>query len=162
MLGLSVRASIGLICFFAAFVAFMLVSPKKAKAWLSQDMWGFAVSLVGLFVISMISFLRITGDWSVAAVAIGSFVAGAGFLIGLPDFITDRIITRLVLGILLFVGSVGVVIYYVFIPLTKPAIEAFGAFWAHTSASQGLWLVIATVMVIAGVLFIYLFKGESK
>lgn len=172
MFGLPELVTIGLVFFLAAPVVFMLMSPEKAKLWLSHDWWGLLWFALGIAVFILLFLLHAEGNWVAAVVAVGSFVAGCGLLMGLPDWISDVIIQRSNVGYVLIVAGIGVAFYYAIIPIL-PNVYKAGAeivigfekgltvLISDGKASQIFALVAGFVMVIVGAVLLN-FKKRSK
>jgi LPXTG-motif cell wall-anchored protein len=105
-------------------------------------------------------------------VAVGSFIAGCGLLMGLPDWISDKIILRSNAGYVLILAGIGVAFYYAIIPIL-PNVYKAGAeivigfekgitiLMSDGKASQIFALVGGFVMVTAGAVILY-FRKRSK
>jgi len=134
----------------------MVLRKEKAREILEHDAWGWLGFLLGLAFTS-VSFLLflIGGAWSYWAVSVNSFAsffAACGFLILLPDKISDALIARRNIGLLLIVAGVVAVFYYTIAPTWQYVVQAFNIIWSNTGLSQGLALILSTIFIVVGIL----------
>jgi hypothetical protein len=147
----------------AAPAIMMVLRKEKARKILEHDAWGWLVFCVGSALAGFSYLLFLVGGvwpyWAVFVNSLASFIAACGFLILLPDKVSDKLIARRNIGLVLIIAGVVAVFYYTIAPTWRYVVQAFKIIWNNTGLSQGLALILSTIFIVVGVL---IFKKKER